>query len=256
MFFSSIPQPYPSSSAPWLDTLVQNDLLSPAGSGSVAFISACLESLLSPSYPSSSPMQRPEEKTTQAIFMTYLPPLATSPTPQFRQLLFSLLSSTSLLHPSLHPPATSLALILPLLSGSSPLPMLRPTGLYFIRSLLTATAPTNKAGGLPGGEGWAWLGVDEDGRDLGKTLEEEAFRLPFAAASAIGEEEQDDPFVWDAEEDEDGECWVRGPGPVFVVLALGIYQMIVQGDAKENQVGRPTLFFPFSYTCSCLGTRR
>ena len=151
-----------------------------------------------------------------SLFKTYLTPMATSPSAAQRKELFLLLKSMVLVPRVVPSPHTALALVLPLLSPAAALPTLRPVGLHFLQALI----PTY---------GVKWLSEE---RALAK-VSEAAFRLPFGEKD--GKVGGEDVFVWSEKEDEDGEEWIRGPGPVCVVLGLGSYQLLLSRD-RANEV--------------------
>ncbi|KAL7415581.1 hypothetical protein BDY24DRAFT_413172 [Mrakia frigida] len=212
-FFNAVPAPFPATASLWLDMSVEQGLLSSAGAGGLGWVRGCVMAAIQEE-PKGFAKPKPSEETIQTIFQTYLAPLASSPTPAQRQTIFNLLST--LLSSTFLPPNQALELVLPLMSKDSPLPMLRPAGLHFLRALIAESAK--------GGKGLGWL---KEGGGL-KKIGEGAWRLPF------GEEGEEDIFVWDVDGDEEGEGWIRGPGPVFVVLALGVYQLVWGMDGKNE----------------------
>lgn len=141
------------------------------------------------------------------LWQIYTPLLATNPDPQSRKALFSLLSAT--LAPSLLPPIKALDFILPFPSPFLDSPLLRPAGLHFLRGLILSSTDL----------GWLQGTVLE-------RLQEEVFGLPFGEVGGFEE--------WDVEEDPMGESWIRGPGPVSVVLSLNIYALLLSRDVKNE----------------------
>lgn len=229
-FFSSLPPPLTRSPSAWLETTLHNNLLASSGAGGVAWVLACLEEIKSAA-PSSFQAAVPVKSTVASLFQLYLSPLAAHPSARYRQLLFSLTSS--LLAAPFSTQSEAIDLVLPLLaSGPSAVtnPLLRTVALHFLRSVLYRAPPRS----------FAWL-AGPDGKL--EAISEAVFRLPLGeAAPASSVEQQRDMFVWDETHDADGELWIRGPGPVFVVSALGIYQNLLLVDTKNDVRSRPSHF--------------
>lgn len=141
------------------------------------------------------------------IWRVYIPLLAADPDPQTRKALFALLSKS--IAPSLLAPTKALDLFFPLPSPFFDSPLLRPAGLHFLRGLIVS----------PGS--LAWL----QGSNL-ERLETEVFSLPFSTGQR--------PEAWDVDHDLSGETWIRGPGPIAVVLALNIYALLVTRDVNNE----------------------
>lgn len=159
------------------------------------------------SLPPQSTDQEDYSTVLRQLWQIYTPLLATNPDPQSRKALFSLLSAT--LAPSVLPPFKALDFILPFPSPFLDSPLLRPAGLHFLRGLILSSTDLR------------WL----QGTGL-ERLQEEVFGLPFGESGGFEE--------WDVEEDPMGESWIRGPGPVSVVLSLNIYALLLSRDVNSE----------------------
>lgn len=142
------------------------------------------------------------------IWRVYVPLLAGDPDPQTRKALFALLSSS--IASDILAPARALDLLFPLPSPFLEAPLLRPAGLHFLRGLIVSPGPL------------AWL----RGANL-ERLETEVFDLPFSNDEKLE--------TWDLERDPSGETWIRGPGPIAVVLSLNIFALLLMRDV-DNEV--------------------
>lgn len=192
----------PTEAQATLVTLVGRVLSRENASAAANFLWSLLKAL-----PPASGPDELYDATVAQIWTVFVPLLAADPDPQTRKALFSLLSTS--IAPRLLPPLSALDLLFPLPSPFLDSPLLRPAGLHFLRGLVAA----------PGSLGWL------KGAGLAR-LEAEAFSLPFVQDESLE--------AWDADEDPSGETWIRGPGPIAVVLALNIYALLLTRDTKDE----------------------
>jgi hypothetical protein len=190
-----------------LQTLVEGPLATETAIAAAGFLWSLLNRL-----PTDAGQAGDEEylQLVNRIWRIYVPLLAADPDPQTRKALFSLLSTS--IAPTLLAPTRALDLLFPLPSPFLDAPLLRPAGLHFLRGLIVSS------GSL------AWL----QGSSL-ERLEAEIFGLPFSADESLE--------AWDVDHDPSGETWIRGPGPIAVVLALNIYALLLVRDV-DDEVGR------------------
>ncbi|CED84902.1 hypothetical protein [Phaffia rhodozyma] len=208
-FFASVPPPCPTSPSSWLENTLESGTVRSARSGGIVWVRCCLSAILDSSPSTSvSPSASVDAKLIRSLWDIYLPPMATSPSSIFRQLLFDTLKQT--LHAQiLDSTRDALAIVHDLVKrGGEAGPMVRITGVHFLRSLIVDR-------GIEGS--------DSEFERIGKALQD----VPF------GEKDENEMFCWETMEDPRGETWIRGPGPAFVVLTLGVYQLLLNKDPSS-----------------------